>query len=125
MIYLASVYSHPDPTVREARFQAACCAAAELIRAGHTVFSPVAHSHPLTAFGLPTDWQFWERQDRELLECCDELVVLTLNGWWESRGVQAEIRIAQELGKPVRYLAPSAPTWGHVASGGEKGKEAT
>ena len=62
MIYLASPYSHPDATVREARFQAACRATASLIRAGHEVFSPIAHSHPLAAFGLPTDWSFWESQ---------------------------------------------------------------
>ncbi|MBX3452499.1 MAG: DUF1937 family protein [Planctomycetaceae bacterium] len=50
---------------------------------------------------------------------CDEVVVLTLDGWRESAGVQAEIRIAGELGKPVRYLAPEAtgsPTLAHVAT---------
>jgi hypothetical protein len=44
-----------------------------------------------------------------------------LAGWQESVGVQAEIRIARDLGKPVRYLAPDlapvAPTFAHVASG--------
>ncbi len=35
MIYLASPDSHPDPDVREQRFQAACAAAAALMRAGH------------------------------------------------------------------------------------------
>lgn len=48
-----------------------------------------------------------ERMDREHLKRCNELVVLMLDGWKESRGVQAEIRIALELGKPVRYLDPS------------------
>jgi hypothetical protein len=33
MIYLASPYSHPDPLVRKARFDAACRATADLIRA--------------------------------------------------------------------------------------------
>ena len=45
--------------------------------------------------------------DREHLERSDEAVVLVLDGWQESRGVQAEIRIARELGKPVRYLDPA------------------
>jgi len=31
-----------------------------------------------------------------------------LDGWRESAGVQAEIRIAAVPGKPVRYLAPEA-----------------
>lgn len=106
MIYLASPYSHPDPAVRAQRFRAACRAAVALLHAGHVVFSPITHSHPLAQHGLPGNWQFWERYDREFLQRCDEVVVLMLPGWRKSVGVQAEIRIARELGKPVRYLAP-------------------
>ena len=65
MIYLASPYSHPDPAVRERRFRAACSAAAFLLQAGHAVFSPIAHGHVLAEHGLPTDWSFWQRFDRE------------------------------------------------------------
>lgn len=106
MIYLASPYSHPDPAVREARVLTVCHAAAALIRAGQHVFSPIAHSHPIAAYGLPTDWPFWEALLRNHLGRCDELVVLTMDGWRESVGVTAEIAIAKELGKPVRFLAP-------------------
>jgi hypothetical protein len=35
-------------------------------------------------------------------------IVLTLPGWRESVGVQAEIAIARELGKPVTFLQPVA-----------------
>jgi hypothetical protein len=66
-------------------------------------------------------WSFWEQYDRKFLERCDEVVVLMLDGWEESVGVQAEIRIAGELGKPVRYLAPEeaagSPTLAHVGPG--------
>jgi nucleoside 2-deoxyribosyltransferase len=121
MIYLASPYSHPDPTVREQRFRAACRLVAAFLRAGMLVFSPIAHSHPLVEFGLPTDWRFWERYDRAHLERCDEVVVLMLDGWKESAGVQAEVRIARELGKPVRFLgveeAHGSPTLAHVGPG--------
>jgi hypothetical protein len=74
------------------------------MQTGHAVFSPIAHSHPLVEHGLPTDWSFWERHDREHLARCDEVVVLMLDGWQESIGVREEIRIARELGKPVRYV---------------------
>lgn len=121
MIYLASPYSHPDPTVRERRFQAACRLAAAFLRAGMLVFSPIAHSHPLVEFGLPTEWAFWEQHDREHLERCDEVVVLMLDGWRDSTGVQAEMRIARELGKPIRFLgveeAHGSPTLAHVGPG--------
>lgn len=119
MIYLASPYSHADAAVREQRFRAACAAAVRLIAAGHVVFSPIVHGHPLVGHGLPTDWRFWEPFDREQLARCDEVVVLMLDGWRESVGVAAEIRIAGEFGKPVRYLAPGdatgSPTLAHVA----------
>ena len=122
--YLASPYSHPDPAVREERYRAACRAAAALLLAGQPIFSPIAHSHPLVAYGLPADWSFWQRYDREMLARCDEVVVLMLVGWRESVGVREEIRIARELGKPVRYLVPElariSPTLAHVASGSPK-----
>ena len=116
MIYLASPYSHPDAAIREERFRAACQAAAQMMRNGNVVFSPIVHSHPIALHGLPTDWRFWERHDQEQLTRCDEVVVLTIDGWRESEGVQAEIRIATEFGKPVRYLGPDwSPTLAHVA----------
>lgn len=119
MIYLASPYSHSDAAVRQQRFDAACAAAAVLMRAGHRVFSPVVHGHPLTEFGLPGDWSFWERQARWHLERCDEVVVLMLEGWDASEGLQAEIQIAGELEKVVWYrypVRPSSPTLAHGAT---------
>jgi hypothetical protein len=89
LIYLASPYSHPDPLVREARFDAACRATVDLIRAGHVVFSPIVHGHPLARFGLPTDWSFWQRFDEEHLRRCCEVLVLQADGWRESEGVRA------------------------------------
>ena len=87
MIYLVSPYSHPDAAVRSRRYLAACRAAA----------------------CLPTDWVFWQRHDEEYLRCCDELVVLTLDGWRESQGVAGEIQLAQRLGKVVRYYPETSP----------------
>jgi nucleoside 2-deoxyribosyltransferase len=104
MIYLASPYSHPHPQVREARFESACRATAGLVRTGHVVFSPIIHGHPLTRYGLPSDWPYWEPHDREHLSRCDEVVVLRLEGWRESEGIQGELAIAAALGKPVRYI---------------------
>jgi len=107
VIYLGQPYSHADPAVRQWRFDAACRATAALMRAGLVVFSPVAHSHPLTRYGLPGDWRFWERSDRAMLEACDTLAILALDGWKESVGVGAEIRIAFELGLPVFLIDPA------------------
>ena len=108
MIYMASPYSHPDPAVRQRRFEAACQATVALMRAGLHIFSPLTHSHPLTRYGLAGDWKFWEPYDRAHLEACGVLAVLMLDGWKESTGVQAEISIAREMGKPVLMIEPKA-----------------
>lgn len=109
LIYLASPYSNSDPAVRLARFHAVCREAARLMARGRLVFSPIAHTHPIAEAGqLPLGWPFWERYDRRMIGACDELHVLRLDGWRTSVGVQAEIAIAAELGKPVHYLFPRA-----------------
>jgi hypothetical protein len=104
MIYLASPYSHRDPAVRQHRFDAVCRVAAELIRHGAVVYSPIVHGHPLCRYDLPTDWAFWQEYDLAFLKKCDRIVVLRLDGWQESVGVRAEVEAAARLGKLVNYL---------------------
>jgi hypothetical protein len=106
MIYLASPYSHPDPTIKEARFEAACRVAANLMRRGELVFSPIAHSHPIAVCGgIPGSWECWQAFDEIMINACSELRVLMLPGWSDSVGVAAEVAIAERLGKPVKYMA--------------------
>lgn len=107
LIYLASPYSHPDVTVRAARFEAACRAAGRLMQAGQCVFSPIAHSHPIEQhFGHMEGHDFWLRQDFAVLIRCTRLAVLTLEGWEKSRGVAAEMVFAQEHGIPLEFIEP-------------------
>lgn len=105
MIYLASPYSG-TPEEQEERFQAVCCKAAELMRDGHMVFSPIAHSHPIAFYGLPKDFGFWEKMDCWWIRACTKIVVLMLPGWELSVGVRAEIDYAKQIGKAVSYLKP-------------------
>jgi hypothetical protein len=106
MIYLASPYSHPDHAVMQARFEYVCKAASMLMRDGHHIFSPIAHTHPIAlAGGLPKGWDFWEKYDREMILACSELWVLQADGWKESKGVQAEIAIARKLFKLVTFVS--------------------
>lgn len=50
------------------------------------------------------DWTYWERFDTAFIRACSKLVVAKMDGWKESVGVQAEIKIAESLGLPVEYL---------------------
>ena len=111
LIYLASPYSHPDPWVREERYQAVLFAAAKLMNAGEIVFCPIAHSHAIgKQLGRIVDHDFWLRQDQAILEHASKMVVLTLAGWNLSKGVAAEMRFAEERGIPIQYLAPGHPS---------------
>jgi hypothetical protein len=108
VIYLASPYSHPDPAVRQWRFEAACQATAAMLKAGLIVLSPVVHSHPLAGHGLDAmDHAFWMHVDRPMLDACTSVAVLTLSGWESSKGIAAEIRIARDCRKPISYVAPA------------------
>ena len=104
-IYLASPYSHIAEAKRQERFCQACIVAADLIYQGFLVFSPICHTHPIAqASNLPLDWNYWKALDESFLSWCDELWVLKLEGWEESKGVTAEISFAKNLNKPISYL---------------------
>lgn len=103
--YLAVPYSHSDPAVREGRFRMANKAAAYLLKAGHIVYSPISHCHPIAlADDLPKGWEFWRNLDEFYLKHSRQLVVLMLEGWMDSEGVQEEVEIAKGRGIPVMYL---------------------
>jgi hypothetical protein len=107
LIYVASPYSHHDAAVRQVRFESACRVTAELIRQGKASYSPIAYSHPLCRYGLPLDWEFWQKHDLQFLEMCSEVIVLKLPDWERSVGIQAEIAAARAMGKPVTFLEPT------------------
>ena len=104
MIYLASPYSHDNEDIRKMRYYDACHATAALMEQGKFVFSPIVNSHPLVRFGLPGGWDYWQHFDVTMISKCDELVVLKLDGWKKSRGINNELKIAKFLGKPITKL---------------------
>lgn len=107
LIYLASPYTDPNPEVMERRFQLICLYAARLMAGGIHLYCPIAHTHPIALAGsLPRGWDFWEQYDRKLLAACTELWVVMLPGWDLSKGIAAEIKIAEELGLRVVYIDP-------------------
>jgi hypothetical protein len=92
-VYLASPYSHDDPNVRRMRFLCACQAADDLMAEGLVVFSPIAHSVAIENSrpdGRIEDGSKWLVQDFPWLDVCDAIVVLTIDGWRQSKGVTAE-----------------------------------
>jgi hypothetical protein len=106
-IYLASPYSHPEASVREARYVAACKKAAQYANRGIAVFSPIAHTHHMADYmdeAKRMDFDLWMRMDLPLLKNADELHVLCIEGWRTSRGVNREIEFATQIGIPQQQV---------------------
>lgn len=104
-IYLACPYSHQNPAAITFRLRIAAQNAGRLMQEGHIVYSPINHCHPIAeAYSLPTDFEFWKRLNFEFIDWCEELHVLRLPGWNESKGVTAEIDYAKLTNKLVFHI---------------------
>ena len=104
-VYLACPYTHEEKIVREARFVQVSKAAAKLMNQGHIVYSPIAHCHPIATYGdLPKTWSFWRRIDEVYLRHSKMLVILPLEGWNKSVGLNAEMQMAKEFNLTITWL---------------------
>jgi hypothetical protein len=108
LIYLAGPYSHQYPDVRQARYVAHCTAAANLMRGGARVFSPIAHGHAICDAGGLDEFshEFWMRQCLPMLSMAERLVVLQLPGWLDSKGTAAEVDAAISQNIDVEFMEP-------------------
>jgi hypothetical protein len=113
LVYLASPYSHPDPFVQRQRFwrvtEAAAQLAKQLAKDNVAFYIPITMTHPLECVLKGDDTNLsheeWMKFDSAFWPKCDELWVLTLDGWQESVGVKEEIKHFTEVGKPVRFVS--------------------
>ena len=109
LVYLASTYSDPDPNIRRKRYTSAM-AACRLLLSSHPfwiVYSPIVHWHNIaTLYSLPVDFAAWSNHDQLMIEKSDQLLILASPRWPQSKGIQAEIKIAQSLNKPIHLYDP-------------------
>ena len=96
LIYLGSPYTHKLKRVMKERYDKALYATGDLLNQGYRVISPIVHCHPLSIkFKMMPDFEFWKKYNFALLSKCDILLVLQLDGWIESIGLQGEIEYAK------------------------------
>jgi len=98
LAYIASPYSHMDSSVRVQRYWMVCQVTKQLAKEGnYAVYSPIAMWHPIAlALGLPTNAIFWKHQNEGILKASKVLIVVKMDGWEQSTGVQMEIAFAKE-----------------------------
>lgn len=114
LIYLANSYSSKLLDPDAAALQRAQRRHLEAFIAGKlrkmydvAVIAPIALSAAMAdicQFG--TGFDEWEGDDITFISKCDELWVLTSDGWQDSQGVTAEIDFARTMNIPVKYIHP-------------------
>ena len=102
-IYLAIPYTGYE----ELSFEIANKVAAEFLKEGYFVFSPISMSHPIAQTGvLDGSWDTWMELDMEFIRWCDEVHVINFNddAVKNSTGVQDELKYAKEIGKEIKFI---------------------
>lgn len=105
--YLATPYSHKDVSVMDFRAEVSDVICADLMNQGRLIYAPISSCHHIAKkYGLPRDWQFWQRLDKEFVKACKKLIIIKLEGWEISTGLNAELELAKEYGLEIEYIDP-------------------
>lgn len=114
MIYLASPYTSKLLNEQEAKreqydrtFQV-MYTVVRLKEKRINCYSPITNwVHISHIFKLPTDISYYLDYDKEMIVICDRFIILLLNGWIESEGIELERSYALACGKLVEYMRPT------------------
>ena len=101
LIYLACPYAHPSEIERAKRIAAANAYSAKLFDAGFNFFSPLSHGVFSPLIESPGTHDQWLKLDKSILAYCTHMIILSINGWDQSKGVREEIDFAYHHGKPI------------------------
>lgn len=118
MVYLAAPYSvkHDDPAVVaqviQERMEALCMVDVALMGRGVHTITPLLKHYTLHHSEGASDWEAFKEYSYNLLERCDALYVVTMEGWEDSQGVSAEIARAKELQMQIVYVDTTAKVVG-------------
>lgn len=105
--YMASPYSK-YPMGMDAAFHDACRCAGHFIARGISVYSPIAHTHPIAGvYGInPAAHDIWLPIDEAMMDAAVGLIVAKLPGWAQSSGVWFERERFEAAGKPIVFYVP-------------------
>ena len=103
-IYIAGPYTAPDARLTRQNTDKAIEIGCELISKGWAPFIPhLSHyiwMHPKGDF----DYEVWTALDMEWLEVCDAFYYIS-----SSKGADAELKYAKQLGIPIYYSLSDVP----------------
>lgn len=105
LIYVGTPYSK-YPGGIDVAFEDASRLTAKLMQRGLKVYSPIAHTHPLAIYGDvdPMNHEIWFPFDAAMMAKSDAMIVLMMDTWDQSYGVDHEIKTFEAAGKPIYYI---------------------
>ena len=106
IIYLATPYTHEDPSVMDFRSEVSDIIAADLTVQGETIFAPIMWHHVAKKHNLPKDWGFWADFDEDFIKVSGKLLIILIAGVNKSVGVSTEIKLANKYNLEIDTIDP-------------------
>lgn len=109
MVYLASPYSHTHAKVRLYRYNLITKITGELQdRYPYAFIGPITQSHNTAQYMINNNTEFtaWIIRDFTYISHCNELWVIMIDGWQESKGIQEELLFAKTQKIKIKYFDP-------------------
>lgn len=111
--YIASPFTDDSDKKSEIEFQrydAAKQMCSLLMMGGLDIFSPIVYGYHIYLDNqhIGGDALYWQTFNSWILDRCPYLLMLMMEGWDKSEGVQAEFTQAWEMGKPCFNVRVSA-----------------
>jgi len=121
LLYISCPYWDEDPNIREHRVEAATALAAELAARGYYAYSPITHGHEIEKVAAGYDFDieesFWLEHSLKMLTIMagSVLVLFSLHGHGQSKGMKAEYKMAVRYHRPVVGITyDKGNYWCHV-----------
>ena len=102
MVYVAVPFWHENQEVRNYRRQKAIEYSEKLFNKNIPFYSPLLYSERFKE--KKASEGYWVKHGLRMVDVCDEMHVLCLDGWEESSGISGEVARAQLKGAEVKYI---------------------
>jgi hypothetical protein len=102
MVYVGCPYWHEQEQVRNYRRRKAIEYSERLFKIGVPFYSPLMYSERFSKNNAKEG--YWLRHGLKMVDVCNEMHVLCLDGWEDSGGLRGEIARAEKLGAEIKYI---------------------
>lgn len=115
VVFVACPYTNPNPEITEGNI--VCLEqtlASLLVKYPHKTFINPLAMHHVAKYNqdIPTDYPFWQRHSRALIDVCDEFLLMDhIDGWDRSVGVRDEMEYFTQKHPGIKIKKYTEPLW--------------